>query len=38
MKNNCFLYFLAVAAKQGKPQSDDKADDNGKEEELPAGK
>ena len=32
-----FLYFLAVAAKQGKPQ-DDKADDSGKEEEPPVGK
>jgi hypothetical protein len=31
-------YFLAVAAKQGKPQADDKADDSGKEDELPAGK
>ena len=33
-----FLYFLAVAAKQGKPQADDKPDDSGKEDELPAGK
>ena len=37
MKKVFFSYFLAVAAKQGKPQ-DDKADDSGKEEEPPAGK
>ena len=37
MKKIFFLYILAVAAKQGKP-TDEKADDSGKEDELPAGK